>query len=119
MPLEPVALARSLVLMLFPALAAAIRAGRPPRAAFDDAWSLHGADWRAEHGPGVAREAAAALDALGASDVLIPAYTAAWIAKGPLARLPPSPVEAIPPPPPLRGIRGWRLWRRWRTDGPG
>lgn len=115
MPLDIVALARALVLALFPALAAAMRAGRVPRAACDDAWALHGAGWRAEHGPDVAREAAAILDALGPVDVLIKSGTAAWIARGPIAPLPAHPVEAIPPPPPVRGIRGWRLWRR----GPG
>lgn len=118
MPLDIVAIARTLVLMLFPALAAAIRAGRAPRAAFDDAWAEHGARWKAEHGPDVAREAAATLDALGAADVLIKGHTAAWIARGPLAPLR-GPVEAIPPPQPLRGIRGWRLWRRRRSAGVG
>ena len=77
MPHDVVPIARALVLALFPAIAAAMRAGRAPRVASDDAWDAHGPRWRAEYGPDVAREAAAILDALGAVDVLIKSGTAA------------------------------------------
>lgn len=117
MPVDVVALARALVLALFPSIAAAIRAGRLPRAACDDAWAERGALWRAEHGPEVALEAAAILDALGPIDVLIKSGTAAWIGRGPIAALPPPP-EAIEPPRTVF-VGPWGSFCRGPTRGPG
>lgn len=112
MPIDPAALARALVLALFPALAEAIRMGTPPRSAFDAAWRLYGKAWREAYGADVAREAAAALDELMAYHVIMPHGRAMWFGLGPVADLTP-PREAIRTPrEAIEAVRSyWRqLW---------
>lgn len=112
MPLDPVALARALVLALFPALAQAIGQGTTPRAAFDAAWAEHGAGWREAYGPDVAREAAATLDSLMAWHVLTPTGRAMWFGLGPVAELYPPAGAMVTPREAMGPARSyWRqLW---------